>query len=120
MKRFWIAVLAVTMLATMAAPAFAVDGAQVRAATQAKVGGQDLENPVQARVQEQVQAGDCDQVCTETCDGAQVQSQFQQGQSEEKPEGYQYAGTKEPGAGAGHHFSHKHAHGFGSAEEAAE
>lgn len=118
MKRYVIAILAAVILCAMTVPAFAADGAQVKASTQAKVGGQDLENPVQAQVQARVQASECAEECTQDCDGDQVQFQFKQGAAETKPEGYQYAGAKEPGAGAGHHFSHKHA--LGTVEDAAE
>jgi len=111
-------VLALAMLAAMAVPAYAVNYLEVKAQTQAKV-GQDSDTSLVPPIKAQVQAGDCTQDCTPDClqdctadgDGDQVQFQFQQGQSEDKPVGYQYAGAREPGKGAGHHFSHKHALG---------
>lgn len=125
MKKCLIALLALTMLAAMAAPAYAVNYLEVKAQTQAKV-GQDSDTSLEPPIKAQVQAGDCTQDCTPDslqdctaeCDGDQVMFQFQQGLSEEKPEGYQYAGAREPGKGTGHNFRHKHA--LGTQEDAAE
>lgn len=125
MKKYLIAVLAVVILAAMAVPAYAVNYLEVKAQTQAKVGA-DSDTSLEPPVKAQVQAGDCTQDCTPDCvqdctaegDGEQVMFQFQQGLSEDKPVGYEYAGAREPGKGAGHHFSHKHA--LGTQEDAAE
>lgn len=121
MKKFVTVVLALAMVAAMAAPAYAANYLEVKAQTQAKVGA-DSDTSLEAPVKAQVQAGDCVQECdaeyAEECDGSQVQFQF--GQSEDKPVGYKYAGERVSGAGAGHHFSHKHAFKTGTVEEAAE
>lgn len=119
MKKYLIAVLALTMLAAMAVPAYAENYLEVKAQVRAKV-GQDSDVSLEPPVKAQVQAGECTQDCLQDCtadgDGEQVQFQFQQGLSEDKPVGYKYAGAREPGKGAGHHFSHKHA--LGTVEEA--
>jgi hypothetical protein len=115
MKRLWIVLLAATMLATIAVPAWAIDGGRVRAMTQTRSGEADPEDSVQARAQVQTRECDCDAECMQTCDGSQEQTQLKQETSEGEPEGHMYAGAKAPGS-AGHHRSHKYERSFGTVE----